>query len=215
MIGFCTHFALWFYRYFYDLQYPYQYFPKSPYPYRYFSELPYQYQYFQKWPYWYLSKVSIYRQWIFNVDISNRATQGPWSAPMSLNYLAPTGLGRLRRALVGSQRRFSASTHYWCLRYINAATLSTNLSATCQSPCRPPRWPPRRPPCRPPVRSPRQSPCRPPCRVGKSDINSTDTYLTTKKIAPKTHKLWQIQLCDKTLSSPIDHKNNIIFVFWP
>ena len=125
-----------------------------------------------------------------------------------------TGLGRLRRALVGSQRRFSASTHYWCLRYINAATLSTNLSATCQSPCRPPRWPPRRPPCRPPVRSPRQSPCRPPCRVGKSDINSTDTYLTTKKIAPKTHKLWQIQLCDKTLSSPIDHKNNIISVFF-
>ena len=46
-----------------------------------FLELPYrygyQYRYFQKWPYWYwyryFSKVSIYRQSICHIDISNRA----------------------------------------------------------------------------------------------------------------------------------------------
>ena len=55
-------------------------FLELPYRYRYFSELPYQYRYryFQKWPYrywyWYFSKVSIYRQSICHIDISNRAT---------------------------------------------------------------------------------------------------------------------------------------------
>ena len=45
------------------------------YRYRYFLELPYRYQYFQKWPcrYRYFSKVSIYRQSIGHIDISNRA----------------------------------------------------------------------------------------------------------------------------------------------
>ena len=59
-------------------------FLELPYRYRYFSELPYRYRYryryFQKWPYryWYryryFSKVSIYRQSICHIDISNRAT---------------------------------------------------------------------------------------------------------------------------------------------
>ena len=52
-------------------------FSELPYRYRYFPELPYRYRYFQKWPYRYryryLSKVSIYRQSIFDIDISNRA----------------------------------------------------------------------------------------------------------------------------------------------
>ena len=61
------------------LELPYRYW----YRYRYFSELPYRYRYryryFQKWPYryWYryryFSKVSIYRQSICHIDISNRA----------------------------------------------------------------------------------------------------------------------------------------------
>ena len=44
-----------------------------------FLELPYRYRYFQKWPYRYryryryFSKVSIYRQSICHIDISNRA----------------------------------------------------------------------------------------------------------------------------------------------
>ena len=48
-----------------------------------FLELPYRYRYFQKWPYryWYryryFSKVSIYRQSICHIDISNRATLPP------------------------------------------------------------------------------------------------------------------------------------------
>ena len=49
--------------------------------YRYFPELPYRYRYryFQKWPYRYryFSKVSIYRQSIFDIDISNRARVAP------------------------------------------------------------------------------------------------------------------------------------------
>ena len=40
------------------------------YRYRYFSELPYRYRY----RYRYFSKVSIYRQSICHIDISNRAT---------------------------------------------------------------------------------------------------------------------------------------------
>ena len=48
----------------------------SRFRYQYFSELTYQYRYFQKWPYRYryFSKVSIYRQSICHIDISNRAT---------------------------------------------------------------------------------------------------------------------------------------------
>ena len=46
------------------LELPYRY----RYRYRYFSELPYRYRYF--------SKVSIYRQSICHIDISNRATVG-------------------------------------------------------------------------------------------------------------------------------------------
>ena len=57
-------------------------FLELPYRYRYFQKWPYRYryQYFQEWPYryryryQYFSKVSIYRQSIFDIVISNRAT---------------------------------------------------------------------------------------------------------------------------------------------
>ena len=55
----------------YRYRFRYQYFPELSYRYR--------YRYFQKWPcryryrYRYFSKVSIYRQSIFDIDISNRA----------------------------------------------------------------------------------------------------------------------------------------------
>ena len=61
----------------YRYRFRYRYFPELPYRYR------YRYRYFQKWPYRYryryryLSKVSIYRQSIFDIDISNRARGGP------------------------------------------------------------------------------------------------------------------------------------------
>ena len=57
----------------YRYRFRYRYFPELPYRYR------YRYRYFQKWPYRYryryryFSKVSIYRQSIFDIDISNRA----------------------------------------------------------------------------------------------------------------------------------------------
>ena len=57
-----------------------------------FSELPYRYRYryFRKWPYWYwyryryFSKVSIYRQSICHIDISNRAS--PITLATVLNF---------------------------------------------------------------------------------------------------------------------------------
>ena len=48
-------------------------FLELPYRYRYFSELPYRYRY--RYRYRYFSKVSIYRQSIYHIDISNRATK--------------------------------------------------------------------------------------------------------------------------------------------
>ena len=66
---------------------PYQHFSELPYqyfselPYQYFSELPCRYRYFQKWPcrYWYryFSEVLMCRQSIFDIDISNRASDHP------------------------------------------------------------------------------------------------------------------------------------------
>ena len=88
MIGFCTHFAPLFYWYFNDPLIVSIFlkdflsiliFSELPYRYRYwyFPEMSYQYRYryFQKWPYRYryFAKVLIYRQSIFDFDISNRA----------------------------------------------------------------------------------------------------------------------------------------------
>ena len=66
--------------------------------YRYFPELPYRYRYrySQKWPYryqyryWYISKVSIYRQSIFDIDISNRASH--WTIFRAMATPVPNSL---------------------------------------------------------------------------------------------------------------------------
>ena len=58
-------------------------FLELPYRYRYFSELPYRYRYR------YFSKVSIYRQLICHIDISNRAKIGGMNIKHSLNMPIP------------------------------------------------------------------------------------------------------------------------------
>ena len=82
----------------------------------YFLECPhqywYRYRYFQKWPYRYryFSKLSIYRQSIFDIDISNRAilgsllrsisnpNQGKTSPPLSLSKARTGGLAFWKEA---------------------------------------------------------------------------------------------------------------------
>ena len=78
--------------------------------YRYFPELPYRYRYryFQKWPYRYryryFSKVSIYRQSIFDIDISNRATPNPYSHPFYFCLLNHSSLVKEGQASADSSR---------------------------------------------------------------------------------------------------------------
>ena len=68
------------------LELPYRY----RYRYRYFSELPYRYRY----RYRYFSKVSIYRQSICHIDISNRAS-GQWIFRGALTNIGGHSLANL------------------------------------------------------------------------------------------------------------------------
>ena len=83
-----------------------------------FLELPYRYRYFQKWPYWYwyryryFSKVSIYRQSICHIDISNRASRGRRVISIS-GCWRKCGPNRTRLVATSSSTSISTFTSTW------------------------------------------------------------------------------------------------------